>query len=247
MQSNNNRTPRAKVNVLMLAYIAFVMLGLPTGLLGVAWPTMRTDFALPLDAMGLLLISSPEGYFLASFFIARLINRFGIGSLLIFPSLASAVASFGYPLAPAWSVIVGIGVLAGFGSGVMDAGLNTYLAAEYKETEMQWLPAHRVRLDTLMISAMSLALAGSILFWWNPLPLAEVLGVFVVGFAMAPVFPGLISSTSQRVGEHHAANTIDIQMSAAGLGGPSCPPRPAGWWDTPIWPFQSDPGSKLTG
>ncbi len=349
----------------MLAYIAFIMVGLPTGLLGVAWPTMRADFALPLDAMGLLLISSTVGYFLASFFIARLINRFGIGSLLIFSSLASAIASFGYPLAPAWSVIVGIGVLAGFGSGVMDAGLNTYLAAEYKESEMQWLHAffgigatlspiimtaglaqfaswrpgyifvgilmvviggafwatysawkaprrisetatesekegpglmdyqtsvwesllhpqtwvgillfllytgaeltlgnwtytlftegrgispqiagiwaggfwaiftigrvlgglyaHRVRLDTLMVGAMSLALAGSLLFWWNPLPLVGVLGVFVVGFAMAPIFPGLVSGTSQRVGEHHAANTIGIQMSAAGLGGALLP------------------------
>lgn len=367
MQSSNRRTPRAKTNVLTLAYIAFIMLGLPTGLLGVAWPTMRADFALPLDAMGLLLISSTVGYSLASFFIARLIKRFGIGSLLIFSSLASAVALFGYPLAPAWSVIVGIGALAGFGSGVLDAGVNTYLAAEYQESEMQWLHAffgigatlspvimtaslsqfvswrpgyifvgalmvmmggafrltysawkapqpaseseavpaseaagpglmdyqtslwksllqpqtwvgillfllytgaeltlgnwtytlftegrgispqiagiwaggfwatftvgrilgglfvHRVRLNTLMISAMSLALVGAVLFWWNPLPLVGVLGVFVAGFAMAPIFAGLISSTRQRVGEHHAANTIGIQISAAGLGGAVLP------------------------
>ncbi len=365
MQSNNNEAPRSKINVLLLSYIAFIMVGLPTGLLGVAWPTMRTDFALPLDAMGLLLISSTVGYFLASFFIARLISRFGIGSLLIFSSLASAVTFFGYPLAPAWSVIVAIGTLGGFGGGVLDAGLNTYLAAEYKESEMQWLHAffgigatlspiimtaslslfsswrpgyvfvgllmviiggafwfthstwkapkkiseastesgaegrglmdyqtsvweslrhpqtwvgillfllytgaeltlgnwtytlftesrgispqvagiwaggfwaiftigrilgglyaHRVRLNTLMIGAMSLALAGSILFWWNPLPMVGVLGVFVVGFAMAPIFPGLVSSTSRRVGEHHAANTIGIQMSAASLGGALLP------------------------
>ncbi|HLO30291.1 MAG TPA: MFS transporter [Anaerolineales bacterium] len=361
----NNKAPRSKINVLMLAYIAFIMVGLPTGLLGIAWPTMRADFSLPLDAMGLLLISSTVGYFLASFFIARMVNRFGIGSLLIFSCLTSAVASFGYPIAPAWSVIVGIGALAGFGGGVLDAGLNTYMAAEYKESEMQWLHAffglgatlspiimtaslsqfaswrpgyifvgilmimigaafwftcsawktpqkiseiatesgeaapglmdyqtsvwdsllhpqtwvgillfllytgaeltlgnwtytlftesrgispqiagiwaggfwaiftigrilgglyaHRVRLSTLMISAMWLALAGSILFWWNPLPLVGVLGVFVVGFAMAPIFPGLVSSTSQRVGEHHAANTIGIQMSAASLGGALLP------------------------
>jgi fucose permease len=365
MQSNTRIKPRAKINVLMLAYIAFIMVGLPTGLLGVAWPTMRADFALPLEAMGLLLISSTVGFVLSSFFIARLINRFGIGCLLIFSSLASAVAFFGYPLAPAWSVIVGIGALGGFGGGVLDAGLNTYLAAEYKESEMQWLHAffgigatlspiimtaslsqfaswrpgyilvgilmavmggvfcftysawkapqkisetgtesgekgpglmdyqtsvwesllhpqtwvgillfllytgaeltlgnwtytlftegrgispqiagiwaggfwatftigrvlgglyaHRFRLNRLMFSAMALALAGSILFWWNPLPLVGVLGVFVVGFAMAPIFPGLVSSTNQRVGEHHAANTIGIQMSAASLGGALLP------------------------
>ncbi len=365
MQPIIQKTSRPKINVLMLAYIAFVMLGLPIGLLGVAWPTMRADFSLPLDAMGLLLISSTLGYALASFFIARLINRFGIGSLLIFSSLASAVALFGYPLAPAWSVIVGIGALGGFGSGVMDAGLNTYLAAEYKEREMQWLHAffgvgatispiimtvslsrfvswrpgyvfvgilmvliggafwftyrawkapkqisetvatssqagqglmdyqtsvwesllhpltwvgvllfllytgaeltlgnwtytlftegrgispqiagiwaggfwatftigrimgglfaHRVHINTLMISAISLSLVGSLLFWWNPLPLVGVLGVFVVGFGLAPMFAGLISSTSQRVGNQHAANTIGIQISAAALGGAILP------------------------
>lgn len=356
MQSN--KASRPKINVLILAYIAFIALGLPTGLLGVAWPTMRADFTLRLDAMGILLITSTIGYSLASFFVGRLINRFGIGPLLIFSSSASALALFGYSLAPAWSVIVVIGALAGFGGGILDAGMNTYLASEYKESEMQWLHAffgigatlsplimtvslsqfiswrpgyiavgilmatmtgafwltysawktpaksevagtgimdyqtsvwesllhpqtlvsillfllytgaeytlgswtytlftegrgispqiagiwaggfwatftigrmlgglfaHRFRLNTLMIAAMSLALAGSILFWWNPHPLVGVLGVFVVGFAMAPIFAGLISSTSQRVGEHHAANTIGIQISAAGLGGAILP------------------------
>jgi fucose permease len=83
--------------------------------------------------------------------------------------------------------------------------------------------AHRLRITTLMIGAISLALGGSILFWWNPLPLVGVIGVFIVGFAMAPMFAGLISSTSQRVGEQHTANTIGIQISAAGLGGAILP------------------------
>ena len=85
------------------------------------------------------------------------------------------------------------------------------------------LYANRIRLHTLLLGAMSLALAGAILFWWNPFPLMGVLGVFVVGFAMAPVFPGLVSSTSQRVGADHAANAIGIQISAAGLGGALLP------------------------
>jgi fucose permease len=365
MQSNNTRAPRKKINVLILAYTAFTMVGLPVGLLGVAWPTMRAGFGLPLDAMGTLLISSTVGYFLASFFIARMINRYGIGALLIFSSVLSALAAFGYTLAPAWWVIVGLGALAGFGGGILDSGLNTYMAAEYQESEMQWLHAffglgatlsplvmtvslsrllswrpgyiffgilmavltvaiwltysawraprkipeaasqsrqagpglmdyqtsvwksllhpqtwtgillflvytgaeltlgnwtytlftegrgispqiagiwaggfwavftigrilgglyaHRFRLNTLLFSAIGLCLFGSILFWWNPLPLVGVLGVFMVGFGMAPIFPGLVSSTSRRVGEHHAANTIGIQMSAASVGGAALP------------------------
>jgi fucose permease len=75
----------------------------------------------------------------------------------------------------------------------------------------------------MMYGAMVLALVGSVLFWWNPVAIVGVGGVFVVGFAMAPVFPGLVSSTGQRVGKRHAGNTIGIQISAAGLGGALLP------------------------
>jgi fucose permease len=83
--------------------------------------------------------------------------------------------------------------------------------------------AHRIRLNVMMYGAMVLALVGSVLFWWNPVAIVGVGGVFVVGFAMAPVFPGLVSSTGQRVGKRHAGNTIGIQISAAGLGGALLP------------------------
>ncbi len=63
MDSKDNNLSREKINLLILAYIAFVTLGLPTGLLGVAWPTLRTDFSQPLDAMGFLFVTSTIGYF----------------------------------------------------------------------------------------------------------------------------------------------------------------------------------------
>ena len=85
------------------------------------------------------------------------------------------------------------------------------------------LYAHRIPLTTMMYGALALALVGAILFWWNPIPLVGIAGVFIVGFALAPIFPGLVSSTSQRVGQRHAGNTIGIQMSAAGLGGALLP------------------------
>jgi MFS family permease len=131
MQANFNKQTSTKVNLLVLAYIAFIGLGLPVSLIGVAWPTLRAELSLPLDALGLLLISSTIGYLISSFIIARLISRFGIGSLLVFSSLLSALAFTGYALAPSWALIIVMGALSGFGAGVLDAGLNTYLAAEY--------------------------------------------------------------------------------------------------------------------
>lgn len=48
--------------LIAIAYLGYVSLGLPDGLLGVAWPSMRGTFAQPLDALGPLLASATLGY-----------------------------------------------------------------------------------------------------------------------------------------------------------------------------------------
>jgi hypothetical protein len=48
--------------LLALNVLAFVSLGLPDGLLGVAWPSMRATFGLPLEALGPLLAAFTTGY-----------------------------------------------------------------------------------------------------------------------------------------------------------------------------------------
>jgi fucose permease len=45
----------------------------------------------------------------------------------------------------------------------------------------------------------------------------------VAGFAIAPIFPGLVSGTEERVTARHAANTIGMQIGAAGLSGAVIP------------------------
>ena len=62
------------------------------------------------------------------------------------------------------------------------------------------------------------ALSGALLLWWNPFPQASIIAVSLIGFALAPIFPALVSGTQMRVGEHHAANTIGMQIASAGLG-----------------------------
>jgi len=106
MQATLAAQTRNPMTLLILAYAAFVALGLPAGLLGVAWPTLRSEFGLPLDAIGLMFISNTAGYLISATFIARLIGRFGIGPLLDFSCLASAVSLMGTPLAPAWLLII---------------------------------------------------------------------------------------------------------------------------------------------
>ena len=56
-----------KLGLILLAFIAFVALGLPDGLLGVGWPSIRAGFSVPLDAIGMFLIAATTGYMTSSF------------------------------------------------------------------------------------------------------------------------------------------------------------------------------------
>jgi fucose permease len=341
--------------LILLAYIAFIALGLPDGLLGVGWPSMRADFGVPLDALGMLLVTGTSGYLVSSFFSGRLIARLGVGKLLAFSCALTGAALISYTLVPSWWMMVALGVFTGFGAGAIDAGLNTYVAANFGARMMQWLHAsygigvtlsplimtfaintlhswrsgyhtvgivqlvlggcfmftlplwrqheqhaaaqetprltdyktpildtlrqprvwlsimmfilyvgaevslgtwaytlltesrgiapqtaglltgsywasftigrvvaglftRKVSTHALLRGSITGALAGAALLWWNPFPLASLVGVALVGFAIAPIFPALVSETSLRVGTRFAANTIGMQMSGAALG-----------------------------
>ncbi|MBI9098767.1 MAG: MFS transporter [Spirochaetaceae bacterium] len=127
--------------LIVLSYIAFISLGLPDGLLGVAWPGIRNSFNLPLDAMGLLLIFSTAGYMVSSFFSGALVRRLGIGGLLSLSCGATATALMIYSITPLWGLFVIAASLGGLGAGAIDAGINTYVEKNHSERMMQWLHA----------------------------------------------------------------------------------------------------------
>lgn len=117
--------------MLGLSGLGFVSLGLPDGLLGVAWPSMRAFFGVPLDALGMLLVATTGGYVVSSFLSGWMLARSTIGGLLAASCLATAASLLGYAAAPAWAVVVALGVLAGLGAGAIDAGINTYVATHH--------------------------------------------------------------------------------------------------------------------
>jgi len=80
------------------------------------------------------------------------------------------------------------------------------------------LYAKRTGVNLLVQGSLVGAFLGAALLVWNPSEVANLLAVALIGFAIAPIFPALMSGTSQRVGAHFAANTIGMQMAVAGLG-----------------------------
>jgi fucose permease len=121
--------------------VAFIALGMPDGLLGVAWPSIRAGFSIPIDAIGLLISASVTGYLISSFSSGPLIGRMGVGRVLAASCAVTGVGLIGYTLVPNWWMMASLGLLAGLGAGAIDAGLNTYVAANFGAGMMQWLHA----------------------------------------------------------------------------------------------------------
>lgn len=348
-----------KIGLILLVFLAFISLGLPDGLLGVAWPTIHTDFHISLDSLGMLLYACTAGYLTSSFFSGKVISRWGVGGVLAASCALTGLGLIGYTLVPAWWMMVALGVVAGLGAGAIDSGLNTYVAANFKESLMQWMHAcygigvtlgpiimtnglqllgswrigyvivgvaqlalalsflfslkmwrqpdteqpdeskqitdyrtpiretlrspmvwlsallffiytgteaalgtwvytlltqsrhidtqiagylsssywitftigralaglctHKIKIPNLLRISICCAIAGAVLLLWNPSNVVSIIGVAIIGFSIAPIFPGLVSDTSARVGDRHTANTIGMQMCGAGLGAATIP------------------------
>ncbi|RBP46314.1 fucose permease [Roseimicrobium gellanilyticum] len=127
--------------LLLLTYVGFISLGLPDGMLGVAWPSMRAQFDLPLDAVSAVLVVFIAGYLISTLSSGWLLARMNVGMLLALSGAATAVGLIGYATAPAWAVIVALSFISGLGAGAIDTGLNTYAAMNYSARTMNWLHA----------------------------------------------------------------------------------------------------------
>jgi fucose permease len=131
----------ASLGLACVASLAFVALGLPDGLLGVAWPSMRASFGLPLDALGSLLASFTCGYVGSSFTGGRLLARLGLGLLLVLSCLATGLSLLGYATTSSWHIVLVLAFVAGLGAGGIDTGINTYAAAHHGSRMLNWLHA----------------------------------------------------------------------------------------------------------
>jgi fucose permease len=112
----------------VLSLGSFVVLGLPDGMLGTAWPSMRATFGASVGELGLILLITTAGSVLITAFVGPLIRRLGVPTLLAVAGALAALGYTGYAVAPGLWLVLGISVLLGVSAGMMDAGLNTSVA-----------------------------------------------------------------------------------------------------------------------
>ncbi|NCC31630.1 MAG: MFS transporter [Chloroflexia bacterium] len=124
-----------------LMFVGFISLGLPDGLLGVAWPSIAATQEVGLGALGYLLAAASVGFLTVSMLSGRILARLGVGVLLAVSCLVTALSLLGLALAPAFWMLLPMAMLLGAGGGAIDAGLNTYAAAATSPRVLAWLHA----------------------------------------------------------------------------------------------------------
>jgi fucose permease len=127
--------------LLLLAYLAFISLGLPDTVLGVAWPSLRANFGISQSSIGAVLAAGMAGYFSSGLWAGMAVSRLGVGGLLAASSGLVALALLGFALAPSWGVFFPMGIVMGLGSGAIDSGLNGYAAVHFSVRHINWLHA----------------------------------------------------------------------------------------------------------
>jgi fucose permease len=124
-----------------LAFLAFVSLGLPDGVLGVAWPSLRRSFDRPIDQLGLILLAMAAGYLVSSFSAGAVLARLGVGRLLVASSLLVAASAVSWAATPWWPLVVAGGFVSGLGAGAIDAAVNAFAASRFSPRIITWLHA----------------------------------------------------------------------------------------------------------
>jgi MFS family permease len=343
-------TPRRRYLALVaVSFLAFISLGLPDGVLGVAWPSIRASFSVPVSRLGVLLIFGTAGYLVASSLVGPIMRRTGIGKLLCGSTVVAGTGLLLFAVAPTWWWLPVGAIAGGLGAGGIDAGLNTFVSERCSARIVSWLHAswgigttlgpllvtgvlmlelswrigyavaagvmgllavlfactlnlwtvhagseHQavVRAPlaatlrrplawlhigifstycalessagqltyTLMVEGRGVrpevagpvvggywasltigrvilgqsaahwsrdailrigtfgAPLGIVLLLWHPSDLVSFAGLWILGFALAPIFPMLISATPDRLGREHGANAVGVQMAAGSLG-----------------------------
>jgi fucose permease len=130
-----------RASLLVLAYFAFISLGLPDGLLGVGWPSIHVDFHVSTESVGFLLFAGTAGYLTSSVAAGFALARVGVGWLLAGSTAMASVALASYGLSPGLWLMVPAAVLSGFAGGAVDAGLNAYAANAFGARHMNWMHA----------------------------------------------------------------------------------------------------------
>ena len=121
------RFRQARPPVLM-SYAAFVLVGINVGISGVLLPSQMASYGVDRATIGITFFTSSAGFVLASVSTGALIHKAGIRIALTAGGVAFTLAGLYLATRPPFAAFVLAQLVLGYGTGVLEAALNVYIA-----------------------------------------------------------------------------------------------------------------------
>jgi fucose permease len=209
----------------LLAYAAFVLVGLTAGASGVLLLAQIRDYGVDRATIGVTFFTSSAGFVLAGSTAGALIHRFGTRIALVIGGSAYVLGALYIATRPPLVAFIVVQVVAGYANGVLESVLNAYLSA---------LPNATTLLNRLHAFFGVGALLGPLLATWILgfaswtvvwLVLAVVCVPLVAGFLVAyprppadPSAPGVASRTAApRTPERASGGLLSATLRQRGV------------------------------
>jgi fucose permease len=80
------------------------------------------------------------------------------------------------------------------------------------------LIATMFRTENIIRASLAGVIFGAALMWLHPFPGADLIGIIIFGFLLAPLFAITVTAAQERLGPTHAPNAIGFMVAAASLG-----------------------------
>jgi fucose permease len=121
--------------------MAFISLGLPDGLLGVAWPSLSRSYGMELHKLGILIIISTAGYLLTSINASKILRHLKLGPLLAASCLLTSLSILGFAFSGRQEFLFLFSFTLGAGGGAIDTSINTFAASRFSPSLITLLHA----------------------------------------------------------------------------------------------------------
>src|SRR5690242_12356877 len=129
---------RRNALVIQIAFVffAFILIGFNDGAGGVLIPSIQTYYAVDKATVALNFLCGTAGYLIAAFVSGPLGERLGKRRLLLLGGVLFMLGAAGLSFLPPFAFFALLLTPIGCGIGILDAGLNAYVAALPRSTAL---------------------------------------------------------------------------------------------------------------
>lgn len=212
LRSVKNHRPRHRAWIgVALAFYAFIAIGTVEQGLGVLIPSIQATYHLTPATITLLFLSQITGYIGAALASSRLSSQVGLAKMLLLAAISLTCALLIYAFTDRWLIMVAAGTLFGLGVGLIDAGINTYIASDQENADLTGFLHAFYGIGALMGPAIATTLLAFHFNWQQVyLVLAGVAGFAAVGMLWAVLTH--YAPMNQRVTGNEARPSLRIAL-----------------------------------